>query len=259
MTVVFILLLFFLHYIGVLSPIERLLVSATKPVMRLTYGVSNSVGSGYLDFRTKQELLAENKELKDDLNTLLKEKNKYLTEREENEFLRSQLKFTQTRENEFIIANVIGKNVDNIQNTLVLDKGEKDGVLEGQPVLADEGVLVGKINKVTKNSSFVLLVNDDLSRVATKIKSQTKTMGVVEGEYGLGIKMKLIPQTEIVNEGDLVVTSGLEPLVPADLIIGQVERVFNEPEELFQEVSINSQVDFNKITMVNIIKIKDVD
>lgn len=258
-TVVIIILLFFLHQVGILSPLERAFVAITKPVMRITYNLSNRVGENYLELKSKQELIQENKELKDQLDTLVKEKSKYTTEREENEFLRAQLKFVQEADHEFMIANVIGKNVDNIQNSLVLDKGSKDGVLVGQPVLADEGIMIGKISKVTSNNSFVLLINDDLSFVAAKIKSKTKTMGVVDGEFGLGIKMRLIPQNEIINEGDVVVTSGLEKYVPADLIIGLVELVFNEPEELFQEVSIKSQVDFNKITLVNIIKVRNVD
>jgi cell shape-determining protein MreC len=68
------------------------------------------------------------------------------------------------------------------------------------------------------------------------------------------MKMKLVPQSEVISESDIVVTSGLEDLVPANLIIGQVERIYNQPEELFQEVSIRTFVDLGKITIVNIIK-----
>ena len=66
-TVVIILLLFFFHYVGVLAPFERGFVAITKPVMRFAYGISNKVGENYLEIKTKQKLLNENKELKDDL------------------------------------------------------------------------------------------------------------------------------------------------------------------------------------------------
>lgn len=82
-------------------------------------------------------------------------------------------------------------------------------------------------------------------------------MGLVEGEYGLGIKMKLIPHFELIKENDLVVTSGLEEGIPRGLIVGQIKLIKNEPEELFQEASIESAVDFGKITLVNIIKQED--
>jgi len=249
-------LLFFLHYIHVLAPLERLVVAISKPAMRLTYGFSNKIGTSYLELKTKKQLLTENKELKDQVATLLKEKGRYLSEKEENDFLREQLKFTQTTPYQFVIANVIGKNVGGLQNTLLLDSGAKDGIKIGQPVLGEQGILVGKISKVQTNRSFMTLINDDLSRVAAKVQGITKTIGVIEGEFGLGIKMRLIPQNELISEGDLVVTSGLEELVPANLVIGQVEKVTRVPEELFQEAAIKSPVDFSKITMVNIIKIQ---
>jgi rod shape-determining protein MreC len=253
-TVVVILLLFFLHYTRILSPVERALVGMTKPLLKITYSISNSVGEKYLEYQSKNELVRENKELKDELIILLKEKAHYFTEKEENEFLRTQLGFVKANNFEYEIANVVGKNPDNTQNSLLVDKGEKHGLIVGQPVLADEGMLIGKLVRVDRATSTILLINDDLSKVAAKIQTQYKTIGVVEGEFGLGMKMKLVPQSEVISESDIVVTSGLEDLVPANLIIGQVERIYNQPEELFQEVSIRTFVDLGKITIVNIIK-----
>lgn len=251
------LLLFFLHYTKLLSPIERCVVNITKPIMKVSYDISNRIGENYLEFKSQRQLLNENKVLKDQLAILLNEKSHYLNEKEENNFLREQLKFSQTMNYRFIIANVIGKNVSGVQNSLVLDVGGNNGLKVGQPVLGEQGVLIGKINKVEKNRAFMLIINDDLSRVAAKIQGMTKTMGIVEGEFGLGIKMRLIPQNETINEGDLVVTSGLEELVPANLVIGQIEKITKEPEDLFQEAAIKTSVDFSKITMVNIVKNDD--
>lgn len=257
LTVGIILLLVFLHYIRFLSPVERLVVGATKPVMAVVHGLSSSIGANYLDFKSKRELVASNKQLQDQLAILIKEKSRYLTEKEENDFLREQLKFSQTQNYDFVIANVIGKNIGGLENSLLLDVGEKDGIKIGQPVLGSQGIIIGKINKVAINRSFMLLINDDLSRLAAKIQGMTKTMGTVDGEFGLGLKMSLIPQNEIISEGDIVVTSGLEELVPANLVIGQVEKIRKEPEALFQEASIKAPVDFSKVTMVNIVKVND--
>jgi len=257
LTVGMVFLLFFLHYIHVLSPLERLVVATTKPIMSIVYNISNAIGTNYLDFKSKRELLVQNKELQDQLAILLKEKGRYLTEKEENDFLREQLKFSQTQNYGFVIANVIGKNVGGLENSLLLDVGEKNGIKIGQPVLGAQGIIIGKINKVEVNRSFMLFINDDLSRLAAKIQGMTKTIGTIDGEFGLGLKMSLIPQNEIISEGDIVVTSGLEELVPANLVVGQIEKITKEPEALFQEASIKSPVDFNKVTMVNIVKIND--
>ncbi|MFH0779564.1 MAG: rod shape-determining protein MreC [Parcubacteria group bacterium] len=252
--VVIIALLFFLHYIGALGVIENVVVCVTRPVLGAVYGLSNKIGENYLALQSRGELLKENKVLKDQLMTLLKEKNLYLTEKEENDFLRQQLHFLESAKYEYEIARVIGKSADAAQNALILDKGWSRGVAQGYAVLADSGVLIGKILKVEKNYSIVLLINDDASKVAAKIKNEAKTSGVVEGEFGLGLKMRLIPRAEQISENDLIVSSGLENSVPPNLIIGQVESVRSAPEELFQEASIKMLFDPQKLFLVNIIK-----
>lgn len=252
--VVIIFLLLFLHYIRVLRPIENGLSYLTRPILGAVYGAANWVGNKYLRYESRQELWRENKDLKDQLAILIKEKSRFLLESEENEFLRAQLRFTQSNQYDFVIARVIGKNADNTQNSLIIDQGEKQSLRVGLPVVVGEGMLIGKVTKVNKTSALVLLINDDLSKVAVQIQNQARTMGVIEGEYGLGIRMKLIPQFESIKENDLVVTSGLEHDIPRGLIVGQIKAIKNEPEELFQEASVESVVDFNKITLVNVIK-----
>lgn len=257
--VAMIFLLLFLHFTKILRPIENLVVATTKVALRPIYKASNWIGANYLDFESKRDLFRENKELNERIAALLKEKSEFLTEKEENTFLREQLNFSKKLNYDFEVSNVIGKDVDNIQNTIIIDKGARNGLLVGQPVVADAGILIGKVLKVNKNSAVVLLINDDLSKVAAKIQNQARTMGVIEGEYGLGMKMKLIPQLEMIKAGDVIVTAGLEQGVPAGILIGQVERVTNAPEELFQEATIKSAVEFNKVTLVNVIKEKNAD
>jgi rod shape-determining protein MreC len=254
LSVVIIFLLFFLHYLGVLRPIENSVIYLTKPFLRVFYGASNWVGTNYLDYRSKQSLIEENNELKNQLLTLIKEKSVYQVEAEENEFLKSQINFSKNLKNEFEVARVIGQNTELTQNSLIIDKGESSGLIVGLPVLGDNGVLIGKVYKVNKTSAMVLLINDDLSKVSVKVLNGAKTIGLVEGEYGIGIKMRFIPQSETVKVDDIVVTSGLEQAIPKGLVVGQIKKVKQEPEQLFQEASIESLIDFNKVTLVNIIK-----
>jgi rod shape-determining protein MreC len=256
-SVVIILLLLFFHYLGVLRPIENVLVGVSKGFLNYGYSISNSVGQSYLSYQSKSELSKENIFLKEQLADLLQQKSSFLDNKQENDFLRLQLNFIKEESVEFEIANIIGRQTSGIKSLLILDKGSSLGIKKGQPVLTDNKILIGKIFEVEKNRSFMLLINDDLSRVAAKIQNENKTMGIVTGEYGLGIKMNLIPQTETLMEGDIVVTSGLEEMVPSGLIIGEINNIIKEPEELFQQADIRSLVDFSKLTIVNIIKQKD--
>lgn len=253
-TVVVVILLFFLHFTRILIPVENLIVGITRPILDYTYLISNKIGNSYLDYKSKQQLIAENEKLKNRVIELMNEKSDTLEYKEENEFLRQQLDFLRDNEFEYEVANVIGKKTDNFQNILVIDKGEKHGLVVGQPVLTSNGLLIGKIQKINKANAFVLLLTDDMSKVAAKVQNSDHTIGIVEGEYGLGMQMNLIPQTEKVTSKDLVVTSGLEENVPEGIVVGEVETVVEEPEELFKSASIRTYIDFNKITLVSVIK-----
>lgn len=252
--VVIICLLFFLHVTRILSPLENLIVWATKPLLHSVYGASNYVNNVISDFKSKKSLIADNELLRAQLLTMQKDRSLYLTEKEENDFLRKQIDFIKKRNYNAIVANVIGKNVDESQNSLIIDAGVNQGLAVGLPVLSGDGVLIGKISQVNRNDAFVLLINDDMSKVTVKVQNADKTMGLAEGEYGLGVKMNLIPQTETVRENDLIVTSGLEKNVPAGLLVGEVESVQKAPEELFQAAVIRPLVDLNKITLVSVLK-----
>jgi len=258
-TIIALALIFFLHFLGILQPLERGTMAVFRPVLGVFYQLSNKIGGNYLEFKSKQELIRENKDLKDQLQGLLLEKSKFYTEKEENDFLREQLNFAVNSAEQFVIADVIGRGADNSQSVIIINRGENDGLRVGQPVLADGSIMVAKISRVSLHSAQALLINDDLSSVAAKIHNKAKTMGLVQGEYGLGMKMKLIPQSEVIKENDVIVSSGLETLVPAGLLIGTVDRVLNEPENLFQEASLKSLIDFNKITMVSVVTKNNVE
>jgi rod shape-determining protein MreC len=253
MIVIAIALLFFLHYIGALSPFEKAAAYIFRPLQTGVYYLSSRVSDYYLELKDLKNLRAENEQLKKQIVGALVKQSYCAEIEEENKFLREQSNFLEKKNFKGVFARVIGKSADLSLNALVLDKGSSDGVKKGQPVIADDGVLIGKIFKVESVTSLVLLLNDDFSKIAAAIANQSKTIGLVEGEYGLGIKMNFIPPEEKVAEGDLVVTSGLEAGVPRGLVIGAVSSVVKKPESLFQQASIKSPAELGKLYLLNIL------
>jgi rod shape-determining protein MreC len=248
--------LLFLHYLKITRPIENIIVSSAKPIFSLASRGSKWIRINYLEYKSKEELQKENSELKEKLSLMLLEASRFGVEAEENAFLREQMKFIQINKYDFQIAEIIGAGADSSQSSFILDKGSRQGIEINQPVIVENGVLIGKISKVNDNTSIVLMVTDDLSAVAATVLNESRTVGVIEGEFGLGIKMKLIPKAEKIEKNDIVITSGLEPAIPRGLLIGTIKNIKNEPEELFLEAAVESPVDFNKIFLVNILKLK---
>lgn len=172
---------------------------------------------------------------------------------QENDDLHNQLNFKTKNNYTILTSSVVAKNLDTTDRIIVLDKGENDGVKIDQPVIYGNGVLIGKIIKTETDLSFARILSDNQSKVAASILNADHSLGVVEGGFGLSIKMKFIPRNENILVGDLITTSGSEINFPRGLIIGKVAAIENEAYQPFQEAIITPAVDYEKLNIVGII------
>jgi len=173
--------------------------------------------------------------------------------KEENRLLRSSLNFFVSTTYNKVGAEVIGKNIDPTGSTVIINRGEVAGIKVGNAAVAENGVFVGKVARVEKNEAVVRLVNDNQSRVAATVNNAEKSIGIVEGGYGISIRLNFIPQNETVSVGDTVFTSGLEDSIPRGLPIGRIEVVEKEAYQPFQKAVMTPFVALDKIFTLNII------
>ena len=106
------------------------------------------------------------------------------------------------------------------------------------------------------NSSVVQLISDQYSKIAATVLNRDKSIGVVEGGFGLSLQMNFIPQNENISVGDNIITSGLEEEIPYGLILGYVDVVRKEPYQPFQKAILSSFVDISKAQNVSILLIQ---
>lgn len=172
---------------------------------------------------------------------------------EENKELRAQLGFLSQKPYRHVGADVIGKTLDPVGNVVMIDRGEGDGIRPGNPVVAGDGIIVGKVVRAEDRRAHVALLHDPESRLAATVVSADKSIGLVEGGFGVSVRMNYIPQNERVNIGDMVVTSGLEPGIPRGLLIGTVAAVEKEAYQPFQRAVITPERALDKITVVSVI------
>ena len=172
---------------------------------------------------------------------------------EENASLREQLKFFITKPIHHVGAEVIGRSLEPIEQALILNRGAGDGIAIGQSVIVGNGILVGKIVRVEPDISLVRLLSDGQSKVAATVLNQTRSVGLVEGGYGISVRMNFIPQNESVSVGDTIITSGLEPSMPRGLLIGTVEAVEKEAYQPFASAVLTPLVALDKILTVAVI------
>jgi len=99
----------------------------------------------------------------------------------------------------------------------------------------------------------MLVISDSRSAVGAQVQNENNSPGVVIGKLGLALEMQLIPQSEEITKGQIVVTSGLEENIPSGLVIGQINEIDKKTEELFQTATIESPISLERLDVLSII------
>jgi rod shape-determining protein MreC len=150
-----------------------------------------------------------------------------------------------------ITAEVIAYDPNALTRTIVINRGSRDGVAVGMPVTTQAG-LVGRVTNVTAVASRVLLVTDPSINVPARLQT-TRAQGKVSGLLSGGLRMELIPLDAVVEDGDIVITSGLEGTFPSDIPIGQVTSSLRETSGLTQSAEVRSLVNFDQLEFVLVV------
>ena len=158
------------------------------------------------------KLKEENAKLMLDLNRLRKAEN-------ENTELRSMLSLRDTSKYPLIPAQVISKLITVSQGNFIINRGAKDEIKKGMPVLDQHG-LIGLISDVADNYSTIkTLFNSNLS-IAITVR-RTNVSGILTFD-GANLIIKNIPSTYDVQVGDMIETSEFSSLFPPSVPVGVV-------------------------------------
>jgi rod shape-determining protein MreC len=197
------------------------------------------------------ELRHENRVLRELNLTLSDEVNRLRESRLENIRLHELLGLKEHSKSRYIGANIVGKNLQLLRNTITLDAGEADGVRTSMPVVTESG-LVGKIAATSSRYSVAqVLLNRDI-RVSAKVQ-RSRVDGIIEWSGGKRLTLENVAKTLDVQPGDVVVTSEYSSLYPPGIRIGVVSSTRQVPGALFQAIDVVATVDFPRLEEVFVV------
>ncbi len=163
----------------------------------------------------------------------------------ENQRLRSLLDFSQRVNYETVGARVIGMGADSWGKSLLIDLGKRDGLAPRQPVISRNGLLVGQVDEVYARTARVTMLTHPGFVVGGIVeREESRALGMVRGtplEEGLYLMDNFSWDADI-EEGDVIITSGMSEFFPRGLIIGQVETIQEGDYGLTQEVGIRPSI-----------------
>lgn len=156
---------------------------------------------------------------------------------------REMLGFQERSPLKLVAAEVLGKTTIQMRNIATLNVGTKNGVKEGMPVMTEHG-LVGIVIGATDNRTVVqLLINRD-TRVTAKTLSG-RADGIIVWDGAGALRMRDVPISVPQKKGDTVITSTYSSLFPADLVIGTILEIEEEPGTLYYNITVKPAVNFS--------------
>ena len=118
----------------------------------------------------------------------------------------------------------------------MVDKGRREGVVEGAVVVDAQGVLVGRVRLLRERVSLLERPFEPASRMAVKLAG-LNTTGVLTGK-GETVVLEGVLQAELLRDGDVVVTSGADTLYPPEIVVGVVSQVLGEAADLTKGAAV---------------------
>jgi rod shape-determining protein MreC len=184
---------------------------------------------------THSALIEDNSRLNEQ-NTLLKvQLQKYAALENENMRLRELLESSFKVGDRVLIAELLRINLEAYTQQIVLNKGSRDGVYSGQPLVDADGVM-GQIIHLGPYTSTAMLITDPNHALPVRLnRNGLRSIAVGTGSQ-TELELQYIPTNADIREGDLLVTSGLGGTFPPGYPVATVTSIEKVPGLHFSRV-----------------------
>ncbi|TLX57387.1 rod shape-determining protein MreC [Stutzerimonas nosocomialis] len=197
---------------------------AEMPV-RLWEGATAQIAS-------RDNLMAENEKLKAEALLMQRRLQKLAALTEQNVRLRELLNSSALVDDRVLVGELIGVDPNPYTHRILIDKGERDGVFLGQPVLDARG-LMGQVVEVMPYTSRVMLLTDTTHSIPVQVNRN----GLRAIASGTGnperLELRHVADTADIREGDLLVSSGLGQRFPTGYPVATVKEVIHDSGQPF--------------------------
>jgi rod shape-determining protein MreC len=199
-------------------------VGAISPFQRAGANGVGSIRGIWNHYFALQSTSRENEQLRRENDTLKLQITQLQSKAAEADRLAGLLNFRKLHlDVPMVGARVIGTSPGTASVTIDIDRGQRDGIKKNMGVITPDGV-VGKVIESYANSAQVLLLTDKDSGVDALV-AESRIQSPVRGTGEPLLSMKYVPNDDTVNNGERVVTSGMDRIFPRDLPVGIIVEI----------------------------------
>ncbi|MBI1890237.1 MAG: rod shape-determining protein MreC [Burkholderiales bacterium] len=153
----------------------------------------------------------------------------------ENTQLRKLLNASERLAAKSLMTEILYDARDPFTRKIVLDRGSRNGVAAGQPVIDDAGV-VGQVTRVFPfTSEATLLTDKDQAIPIQVVRSGLRAVAYGRGQSGV-LELRFMATNADIRKGDMLVTSGIDGIFPAGLAVAKVVQVETKSTDAFARI-----------------------
>ncbi len=225
-------------------------VGAVTPFEKALVWTQTSSGNIWHNYFYLRGVRAENRSLRAQIEQMRLEQVRMSQDADQARRLQALLAFKEQFISQTMAAQVIGGSGSELSRSVYIDKGYKDGIKDDMAVITADGI-VGKVLRVYRSTSLVLLIDDQTSGVGS-ILDKTRLQGILRGTPSGEVVLEKVMSDETVPAGELVLTSGGDGIFPKGLLVGRVTKV-TPGSDLFLNIRVRPAADLSKLEEVLVV------
>ena len=215
---------------------RSVVASVTYPLQQAALAPGDLFGRISDFFVTQNKLQRENTELKQAVLKKSEELQRLSLMEGEISHLRKLLGARETIQEKSTLAEILHSGRNPFRRKVIVDKGIKDSVQLGQAIISADGVL-GQVTAVFPFTSEVTLLTDKNQAVPVMLR-RNGLRAVVFGNGRDGtLDLPFIPINADVQNGDILVTSGIDGTYPAGLSVAKVTNIERNAIHAFAKIT----------------------
>ncbi|MCU5787882.1 rod shape-determining protein MreC [Alloalcanivorax marinus] len=235
------------------DPLRYALGYLTAPVQYLAH-LPVDAANGVMRLTETRTRLMESRERLERQVLILEQKVQRLAVLQaENTRLRELLNSSANLDASVLVAEIIGVDPDPNRQELVINKGLRDEVSQGQAVLDSEG-LIGQVVETGPLSARVLLITDASHAMSVQVNRNGVRAILAGTGQGSRLRLLYVPDTADIREGDLLVSTGLGKLYPRGYPVARVVSVNHQSGASFSDIEARPTAHLDRVSHVLLVQ-----
>lgn len=235
-------LMFYDHQRGRLEQVHAALSALVYPVQAAVNVPYALAGWAREKLATHMSLVHENTELHQQTLAQAVALQRLTSLEQENARLRALMGASSVVPGRVVVAEILSVDLDPFRHRVVINKGSRDGVFDGQTLMDAHGI-VGQVLRADPFSSEAAFITDPSQAIQVEIgRTGLRTLVVGSADVNT-LSLPYLPNNADVQVGDELVSSGLGGRYPKGYPVGVVNQVTRDPAEAFATVTARPAAD----------------